>query len=88
MNQHPAIHVERDAGAVSGEVAGEEYASTGYVMRTSEAVTPVGNIAVPFIAFTILYLFLAAMVIILLRRQIAHAPPASELRAPSAGGVA
>jgi cytochrome d ubiquinol oxidase subunit I len=59
------------------------------VMRTADAVTPVGNIAVPFIAFTILYLFLAAMVIVLLRRQIARSPPASELRAPSsAGGVA
>ncbi len=59
------------------------------VMRTADAVTPVGNIAIPFIAFTILYLFLAAMVIVLLRRQIARSPPASELRAPSsAGGVA
>ena len=59
------------------------------VMRTADAVTPVGNIAVPFIAFTILYLFLAAMVIVLLRRQIARSPPASELRAPSAAeGVA
>jgi cytochrome d ubiquinol oxidase subunit I len=59
------------------------------VMRTADAVTPVGNIAVPFVAFTILYLFLAAMVIVLLRRQIAQSPPASELRAPSsAGGVA
>lgn len=59
------------------------------VMRTADAVTPVGNIAVPFVAFTILYLFLAAMVIVLLRRQIARSPPASELRAPSsAGGVA
>ncbi|HSD22394.1 MAG TPA: cytochrome ubiquinol oxidase subunit I [Anaeromyxobacter sp.] len=59
------------------------------VMRTADAVTPVGNIAIPFIAFTVLYLFLAAMVIVLLRRQIARSPPASELRAPSsAGGVA
>jgi len=49
------------------------------VMRTADAVTPVGNIAVPFIAFTILYLFLAAMVIVLLRRQIARSPPASAL---------
>jgi cytochrome d ubiquinol oxidase subunit I len=59
------------------------------VMRTADAVTPVGNIAVPFVAFTILYLFLAAMVIVLLRRQIAQSPPAPELRAPSSpGGVA
>jgi cytochrome d ubiquinol oxidase subunit I len=51
------------------------------VMRTADAVTPVGNIAVPFVLFTILYLFLAAVVIVLLRRQIASSPPASELRA-------
>ncbi|WP_242340358.1 MULTISPECIES: cytochrome ubiquinol oxidase subunit I [unclassified Anaeromyxobacter] len=53
------------------------------VMRTADAVTPVGNIAVPFVAFTILYLFLAAMVIVLLRRQIAKSPPASEVGAPA-----
>jgi cytochrome d ubiquinol oxidase subunit I len=46
-------------------------------MRTSAAVTPVGNLALPFGLFTILYLFLAAMVIALLRRQIAHAPSSS-----------
>jgi cytochrome d ubiquinol oxidase subunit I len=47
------------------------------VMRTSEAVTPVGNLVVPFVAFTLLYLFLAAMVVVLLTRQIAHAPGAA-----------
>jgi cytochrome d ubiquinol oxidase subunit I len=45
-----------------------------HVMRTAEAVTPVGHLALPFVAFTVLYLFLAAMVIALLRRQILHAP--------------
>jgi cytochrome bd ubiquinol oxidase subunit I len=44
------------------------------VMRTAEAVTPVGHLAVPFTAFVGLYLFLGAMVALLLRRQIAHAP--------------
>ncbi|WP_242342342.1 cytochrome ubiquinol oxidase subunit I [Anaeromyxobacter terrae] len=58
------------------------------VMRTADAVTPVGNIAVPFVLFTILYLFLAVMVIVLLRRQIAKSPPASEVGAPARVGGA
>jgi cytochrome d ubiquinol oxidase subunit I len=41
------------------------------VLRTSDSVTPVTGLAVPFVLFTVLYLFLAVMVIVLLRRQIA-----------------
>jgi cytochrome d ubiquinol oxidase subunit I len=44
------------------------------VMRTAEAVTPVGHLAAPFVAFSAVYAFLAAVVFVLLRRQIAHAP--------------
>jgi cytochrome bd ubiquinol oxidase subunit I len=43
------------------------------VMRTAEAVTPVTHLALPLAAFVILYLFLGAMVGVLLWRQIAHA---------------
>jgi cytochrome bd ubiquinol oxidase subunit I len=50
-------------------------------MRTAEAVTPVPNLAVPFWVFTAIYLFLAVMVVVLLRRQMAHAPRAGEGRA-------
>jgi cytochrome bd ubiquinol oxidase subunit I len=39
------------------------------VMRTEDAVTPVPGIAVPFVVFTVLYVFLAFVVSILLRRQ-------------------
>jgi cytochrome d ubiquinol oxidase subunit I len=39
------------------------------VMRTSEAVTPMHGLIVPFIIFTILYFLLAAIVVFLLRRQ-------------------
>jgi cytochrome bd ubiquinol oxidase subunit I len=56
------------------------------VMRTSAAVTPVGHLALPFGLFTALYVFLAAMVIALLRRQIAHAP-ASSVEVRRAGGA-
>jgi cytochrome bd ubiquinol oxidase subunit I len=39
------------------------------VMRTADAVTPMPGIAVPFAAFTVLYVFLAGVVFVLLRRQ-------------------
>ena len=38
-------------------------------MRTDAAVTPMRWIAAPFAAFTALYLFLAVVVVVLLRRQ-------------------
>jgi cytochrome d ubiquinol oxidase subunit I len=44
-------------------------------MRTSEAVTPLAHLSVPFWTFAALYVFLAAMVAVLLWRQILHAPP-------------
>jgi cytochrome d ubiquinol oxidase subunit I len=39
------------------------------VMRTEEAVTPMPGIAVPFVTFTVVYLFLSFMVLYLLRRE-------------------
>ncbi len=39
------------------------------VMRTRDAVTPMPGLGVPFLVFTVLYLFLAGMVALLLRRQ-------------------
>jgi len=51
-------------------------------MRTAEAVTPVRDLAVPFWTFTALYLFLAVMVVVLLRRQIGGAPRANVEGAP------
>lgn len=38
------------------------------VMRTADAVTPMGKIAIPFVAFTVLYLFLSIVLVYLLRR--------------------
>ncbi|WP_395811206.1 cytochrome ubiquinol oxidase subunit I [Archangium minus] len=45
------------------------------VMRTADAVTPVPNLAVPFWTFTLVYLFLGAMVVFLLVRQVAGTLP-------------
>jgi len=44
------------------------------VMRTSEAVTPMPRLVVPFITFTVLYIFLAAITVWLLLRQVAASP--------------
>ena len=44
------------------------------VMRTAEAVTPMPGLVVPFLIFTLLYLLLGAIVVYLLRQQIARAP--------------
>jgi cytochrome d ubiquinol oxidase subunit I len=52
------------------------------VMRTSAAVTPMPGLVVPFITFTILYIFLAIITVWLLFRQIAASPkePAAEVK--------
>jgi cytochrome d ubiquinol oxidase subunit I len=39
------------------------------VMRTHEAVTPMHGLVVPFVTFTLVYIFLAVVVVFLLRRQ-------------------
>lgn len=42
------------------------------IMKTKDAVTSMPNLIIPFIGFTILYIFLSVVVVILLRRQIFH----------------
>jgi cytochrome bd ubiquinol oxidase subunit I len=44
------------------------------ILRTADAVTPMPGLAVPFALFTVVYLFLAAAVILLLRRQVFESP--------------
>jgi cytochrome bd ubiquinol oxidase subunit I len=46
-----------------------------HVMRTRDAVTPLHGLVVPFTVFTILYLFLAGILVILLRRQFMETAP-------------
>jgi cytochrome d ubiquinol oxidase subunit I len=48
------------------------------VMRVADAVTPVSSLSVPLLVFVLLYVFLGAMVGVLLWRQIAHAPAGGE----------
>jgi cytochrome d ubiquinol oxidase subunit I len=44
------------------------------VLRTADAVTPMPGLIVPFTLFTILYLFLATILVSLLRRQFRMVP--------------
>jgi cytochrome d ubiquinol oxidase subunit I len=50
------------------------------VMRTSDAVTPVGGLALPFAFFTLIYIALGVFAVRLLRRELAESPffPAGE----------
>jgi cytochrome d ubiquinol oxidase subunit I len=48
------------------------------VMRTSEAVTPMPGLVLPFITFTVLYIFLAVITVFLLLRQVAASPKEPE----------
>ncbi|HEU4869857.1 MAG TPA: cytochrome ubiquinol oxidase subunit I [Pyrinomonadaceae bacterium] len=48
------------------------------VMPTSEAVTPMPGLIVPFVTFTVLYIFLALVTVWLLLRQVAANPKAPE----------
>jgi cytochrome d ubiquinol oxidase subunit I len=82
----PAGFVALEAGWLVTEWGRQPYAVWG-VLATADSVTPVANIAVPFVAFTALYVLLGVVTATLLWRQIAHShagPPAAG--APPGGG--
>jgi cytochrome d ubiquinol oxidase subunit I len=58
-----------EAGWVVTEVGRQPWIVQG-ILRTRDAVTPVGPLAVPFVAFALLYVLLAAVVLRLLRRHV------------------
>jgi cytochrome d ubiquinol oxidase subunit I len=64
----PLGFVAIEAGWVVTEVGRQPWIIYG-VMRTQDAVTPMPWIVVPFVVFTLLYVFLAFIVFFLLRRQ-------------------
>ena len=64
----PLGFVAIEAGWVVTEVGRQPWIIYN-VMRTEDAVTPMPGIAIPFFAFTLLYVFLALVVAGLLRRQ-------------------
>src|SRR5437868_1588081 len=62
-----------ETGWVVTEVGRQPWIIHG-VMRTSEAVTPMPGLVIPFTTFTLLYIFLAAITVWLLLRQVAASP--------------
>jgi cytochrome d ubiquinol oxidase subunit I len=80
-----------EAGWTVTEVGRQPWIIQG-VMRTAQAVTPMPGLKIPFVTFTLVYVFLAAVVVWLLIRQVAESPrvyaePAAEAErrfAPSA----
>jgi cytochrome d ubiquinol oxidase subunit I len=62
-----------ETGWVVTEVGRQPWIIQGF-MRTSEAVTPMPGLFVPFITFTLLYIFLAVFTVWLLLRQVASSP--------------
>jgi cytochrome d ubiquinol oxidase subunit I len=66
-----------EAGWLVTEWGRQPWVVRGF-LRTSEAVTPVPHLAVPFWTFSLVYLFLGAMVAFLLSRQVAGTLPGQE----------
>ncbi len=65
----PLGFIAIEAGWTVTEVGRQPWVVYGY-MRTADAVTPMPNLIVPFLCFTVLYIFLSIIVVILLRRII------------------
>jgi len=78
-----------EAGWVVTEVGRQPWIITG-LMRTADAVTPMPGLVIPFISFTLLYIFLSLIVVWLLKRQVAASPRiyASEAQADGEVGYA
>ncbi|HEX6965143.1 MAG TPA: cytochrome ubiquinol oxidase subunit I [Gemmatimonadaceae bacterium] len=69
----PFGFIATEAGWTVTEVGRQPWVIYG-VMRTADAVTPMPGLIVPFLVFTALYLFLAAIVIWLLAHHIGASP--------------
>jgi cytochrome d ubiquinol oxidase subunit I len=69
----PLGFIAIETGWTVTEVGRQPWIING-VMRTSEAVTPMPGLVLPFLTFTVLYIFLAAITVWLLLRQVAASP--------------
>jgi cytochrome d ubiquinol oxidase subunit I len=68
-----------EAGWLVTEVGRQPWIING-VQRTSEAVTPMPGLIVPFLFFTLLYIALSIAVVWLMRRQILQSPSIPDQR--------
>lgn len=71
----PFGFVATEAGWVVTEVGRQPWVIQG-LLRTADAVTPMPGIVIPSVLFTLLYLGLAGVVIILIRTQVRETPKA------------
>ncbi len=69
----PLGFVAIEAGWVVTEVGRQPWVIQG-VMKTADAVTPMPHLTIPFLTFTLLYLFLGVVVIYLLARHVFQSP--------------
>jgi cytochrome bd ubiquinol oxidase subunit I len=69
----PLGFIAIEAGWVVTEVGRQPWIIYG-VMRTAAAVTPMPGLVIPFITFTLLYIFLAVIVVWLMWRQVIESP--------------
>jgi cytochrome d ubiquinol oxidase subunit I len=69
----PLGFIAIEAGWVVTEVGRQPWIIYG-VMRTVDAVTPMPGLVIPFVTFTLLYIFLAVIVMWLLIRQVMESP--------------
>lgn len=74
----PMGFLATEAGWMVTELGRQPWVIQG-VMRTADAVTPMPGLAVPFAAFTLLYLVLAGVVVTVMRRVIARSPVALDV---------
>jgi cytochrome bd ubiquinol oxidase subunit I len=69
----PLGFIAIEAGWTVTEVGRQPWIIQG-VMRTAQAVTPITGLKIPFVTFTLIYIFLAVVVVWLLIRQVAESP--------------
>ncbi|HKC87849.1 MAG TPA: cytochrome ubiquinol oxidase subunit I [Blastocatellia bacterium] len=79
----PLGFIAIEAGWTVTEVGRQPWIIQG-VMRTAQAVTPMPGLKIPFVTFTLVYIFLAAVVVWLLIRQVAESPRVYTEPAPEA----
>jgi len=75
----PLGFIAIEAGWVVTEVGRQPWIIYG-VMRTADAVTPMPGLVVPFVTFTIVYVFLSVVLVSLLRRQFLATDPSTTRR--------
>jgi cytochrome d ubiquinol oxidase subunit I len=79
----PLGFIAIEAGWVVTEVGRQPWVIYG-VLRTADAVTPMPGLVVPFVTFTLLYIFLSIVLFFLLRRQFLETHDADHAEAASA----